>query len=130
MKSLASKVLLTCVLLAFGFAVVAGAHTRIEEVWTCTIKDGKTMEAFQAVNLKWVRFVNENVEGGDIHSSIARSGVGVQGQFVSIDSFPSMDSWTAHKALLQKAEGRELEAAFEEVSTCSSNSLYSVAEVE
>ena len=130
MKLLASKVSLTCVLLAFGFAVVAGAHTRIEEVWTCTIKDGKTMEAFQAVNLKWVRFVNDNVEGGDIHSYVATSVVGAQGQFVAIDSFPSMDSWTAHKVLLQKAEGLALDAAFEEVSTCSSNSLYSVAETE
>jgi len=130
MKSLTSKVLLTCVLLVFVFTVVASAHTRIDEVWTCTIKDGKTMEQYRAHALKWVRYLNENVEGGDIHSYVATSVVGAQGAFVSIDSFPSMESWTAHKVLLQSGEGLALDSAFEEVSTCTSNSLHSVSEVE
>ena len=129
MKSHLSRTFLISALLATGFAV-ANAHTRVDEVWTCTINDGKTMEEFQATNLKWVQFLNAHVEGGDIHSYIATPVVGAQGQFVGIDSFPSMASWTAHKALLEKPEGRELMAAFEKVSTCSSNSLYSVAETE
>lgn len=130
MKSLLSKTLLACALSLTCFAIVANAHTRIDEVWTCTIKDGKTMEEFQAVNLKWVRFMNEKVDGGDIHSYIATPVVGTQNQFISIDSFPSMASWTAHKAAVETTEGKALTAAFIEVSNCSSNSLMSVAEVE
>ena len=127
MRSLRSKVLLASVVLATCFAV-ANAGTRVEEVWQCKRQDGKTTEDVQAENGKWVKFVNANVEGGDIHSFVATSIVGDATQFVFVDSFPNMESWIATKALMETDEGQAMEAAINEVATCSSNSLYSTTE--
>ena len=127
MRSLLSKALLASVVLATCFAV-ANAGTRVEEVWQCKFQDGKTVKDVHAQNGKWVKFVNANVEGGDIHSFVATSIVGDATQVVYVDSFPNMKSWIATKALMETDEGVAIEAALNEVATCSSNRLYSTTE--
>ena len=60
MKSFLIKSLaLVCVLGIWG---TASADFR--EVWTCTIKEGKTMDDVRAANSRWVKFINANVDGG------------------------------------------------------------------
>lgn len=109
-------------------SLVAHAGTRVEEVWRCELKDGKTQKDVHAGNSKWVKFVNAKVEGGDIHSYVATSIVGDATQFLYVDSFPDMKAWTAVKALMATDEGQALESALNEVATCSSNRLWSTTE--
>jgi hypothetical protein len=77
-----------------------------------------------------VKFVNAKVEGGDIHSYVSTSIVGDTTQFLYVDSFPSMNAWIAVKALMETDEGQVIEAALNEIATCTSNRLYSVTETE
>ncbi len=117
--------------LVLAFAASAAAQpTRVDEVWRCTLKDGKTPADVHAANGAWVKFVNAKVEGGDIHSYVATNIVGNPTEFLYVDSFPNMKAWTDTKAELQTDEGQAIEAPLNEVATCSSNSLYLLTESE
>jgi len=129
MKSLISTVLLTGVLFGVCTTVIADtSDTATVEIWNCTLNDGKTMDDVAAANGKWVKFMNANVEGGDIHSYGQTAVVGEQGTFLYIDVFPDMKAWIASKAAIESEEGQALEAGLNEVASCSSNSLYESTE--
>jgi len=125
MKSILSTVLLTGIL--FGVCTTAMAETSdtaTVEIWNCTLNDGKTMDDVATANGKWVKFMNANVEGGDIQSFGQTAMVGDQGSFLYIDVFPDMKAWIAGKAAIDSAEGKALEAELNKVASCTSNSLY------
>ena len=106
-----------------GFAISANAEERIAEIWNCEIEDGKTIDDVQAANGKWLKYINENVEGGDIRSYVLTPIVGKQGAFNYVDSYPNLASWTAGQAL----EGDAMTAIndeLNEVATCSKNTLH------
>jgi hypothetical protein len=113
---------------ALFFCMIASADTRVNEVWTCQLNEGKKMDDIRAANSKWVKFVNANIEGGDIGSSIATSIVGnsAPGSFVYIDSYPNLEAWTKSKSVLEgNAEGEAITAALDGGAECSNNRLYS-----
>ena len=123
MKSFLIKSLaLVCVLGIWG---TASADFR--EVWTCTIKEGKTMDDVRAANSRWVKFINANVDGGGITSHIITSVVGnaSTGSFGYVDSFPTLESWTAAKSATDgNEEGEAIDEALGEAAECSENRLY------
>ena len=117
--------------LALSFCATANADTSINEVFTCQLKEGKTMDDVRAANSKWVKFMNANVDGGKIGSSIVTTVVGnaTTGHFLYVDSFPSLESWsTAKKATEGDDEGEAIDAELGEVAACSDNRLYSSEE--
>jgi hypothetical protein len=129
MKSLVSTVLLTGILFGVCTTVVAETgNTATVEVWKCTLNDGKTMDDVATANGKWVKFMNANVEGGDIQSYGQTAVVGDQDSFLYVDVFPDMKAWIAGKAAISSDEGKALEAELIKVASCSSNSLYSSTE--
>ena len=75
--------------LTFDAPVVAQTTSsdRTIELWTCTLNEGKTQEDVQAANSKWIRLMNAEVDGGDIHSYVLTSVVGDPLTFLYIDSF-------------------------------------------
>ena len=86
MKSLVSTVLVTGILFGVCSTVIADtSDTATVEIWKCTLNEGKTMDDVAAANGKWVKFMNANVEGGDIHSYGQTAVVGEQGSFLYID---------------------------------------------
>ncbi|MFQ6006500.1 MAG: hypothetical protein ACE5OQ_13470, partial [Woeseia sp.] len=80
-----------------GIFATAIADTDIRVVWQCKINDGKEMNDVRAANSKWVKFVNANVQGGAITSHIVTAIVGdvKPGRFLYVDTFPSIESWSA-----------------------------------
>jgi len=129
MKSLVSTVLLTGIL--FGVCTTAIADTgdtATVEVWKCTLNDGKTMDDVATANGKWLKFMNANVEGGDIQSYGQTTVVGDQDSFLYVDVFPDMKAWIAGKAAITSDKGKALEAELIKVAKCSSNNLYSSTE--
>ncbi|TRX56592.1 hypothetical protein [Thalassomonas sp. M1454] len=108
-----------------GFSVNAFADARIEQVWSCTLKEGKSIEDVKVLNSKWVAYVNKAVKGGDIRSYVVTPIVGNLGTFVFVDSFPNMESWAAKKAVMETDEGKKIDESFADVSECQKNSLYS-----
>ncbi len=79
-----------------GICATVIADPRIDEVWTCDINDGKTMNNVRAAKSKWLKFINANVEGGDIASHIVTAIVGnaEPGHSLYLDSLPSLMSWS------------------------------------
>lgn len=120
MKSLISM-LFIAVLMASG---TAWSDTRVEQVWTCSLRDGKTMEENDAVNKEWLKFINGKVKGGGITSRIAMPVVGELGHFFFVDSFPDMAAWASAYTAMQTDKGKSLEAQFDALADCSSNRLY------
>jgi hypothetical protein len=112
--------------LALGVAAAyADSHERIVVIWTCKLNEEKTQDDVQTANKKWVKLMNDTVEGGDIRSFVLTTVIGSDTEvFLYADSFPSMESWNASRKVIQSEAGQAIEAELNEVATCSSNSLY------
>ena len=102
----------------------------IAESWTCKVKEGKKIEDVQAVNSKWLKWVNAHVEGGGITSSVGESVVGNSEKFIFVDSYPNLTTWAATKEALDSAAGEELDDLFEDVSECSENRLWRIEDTK
>jgi hypothetical protein len=122
MKRFTSMILIAAVGMV---SAVANAETRTLQLWTCTMNTGKTQADVQAVDTKWVKFINSKVKGGDIHSSIAVPVSGELNFFMFIDSFPSIEAWAAQQTAMATPEGLALLAEFDAVSKCTVANLYS-----
>jgi len=106
---------------------VAAADS-IAETWTCKVKEGKTIEDVQAINSKWVEWVNARVEGGGIKSSVGEAVIGSVEHFIFVDTYPNLATWAATKDALDSDEGAALNDLFEDVSECSENRLWKLTE--
>ena len=103
-------------------AAYADSHERTVVIWKCKLSEGKTAEDVQVVNAKWVKHVNDNAEGGEIHSYVLSPIVGDRGMFLFVDSFPSDQAWVASRAAMKSEEGKAINKEFDEVTKCSSKS--------
>lgn len=111
--------------MSLGVLGVASADS-IANVYTCTLNDDVEMEDVQAQNSKWLAWVNANVEGGGITSSVGTAVVGNQEVFIFIDTYPSLSSWAATQEALDSDAADELEDLFEDTNECSKNALWRI----
>ncbi len=111
-------------------SISASADTRLVQVWTCTLNEGKTVEDLNTVHGKWVAWANKQSYGGDILGSVAIPTVSDDlGVVLIIDSYPDGVTYGADSdAYAGTAEGQALEAEYESVATCSSSAIYSETE--
>jgi hypothetical protein len=129
MKSIIVKFVTVVAML--GIWATAAADTSYREVWTCKIAEGKTIDDVRAANSGWVKFINENVDGGGITSHIVTSVVGdaSEGSFIYVDSFPTLESWAAAKSATEgNEEGEAIDEALGEAAECSENRLLEAEE--
>ncbi len=115
--------------IAMGVSGFASADS-FANVYTCKLKDGVEMEAVQAANSKWLKFVNSNVEGGGITSSIGTAVVGDNEVFIFVDTYPSLSTWAAAYELLDSDAADEIDVLFEDLNDCSKNSLWKFEDTE
>ena len=106
------------------------AADSIAETVTCTVKEGKTIEDVQAINSKWLEWVNAHVEGGGIKSSVGEAVIGNVEQFIFVDSYPNLATWAATKDALDSEAGAALNDLFEDVSECSENRLWKLTDTK
>jgi len=111
-------------------SISVSADTRVVQVWTCTLNEGKTVEDLNAVHGKWVAWANKQSYGGDILGSIAVPTISDNLDVILIiDSYPDRTTFGADSdAYSGTAEGQALEAEYEAVASCSSNAVYSETE--
>ena len=108
-----------------GISMAAqAADSRVVELWHCELEEGATMEQVAAANGKWLTFVNNTVEDGEIRSYAMESIVGESGPFVFVDTFPGKMAWATAKEALETPEGKAVEAGFKGLWKCSKNRLY------
>ena len=120
MKRIATALLAVLGMSVSGLAVADS----VANVYTCKLKDDVEMEAVQAANSKWLKFVNARVEGGGITSAVGTAIVGDNEIFIFVDTYPSLSSWAATQELLDSDAGDELDGLFEDLTDCSSNRLW------
>lgn len=126
------KKLLTATFVALVTLCLSGiaAADSIVETWTCEVNDDKKIEDVQAINSKWLKWVNDHVEGGGIKSSVGESVVGNSERFIFVDTYPDLTTWAAAKEALDSAAGEELDELFEDVSECSENRLWKIEDTK
>ena len=119
------KIRLLSILVAVTFAFISNSifADSIVATYTCKLKEGKKKEDVQAVNSKWLKYVNENVSE-DITSSFGSAVIGNQDIFMFADSYPDLDIWAKTQTALDSEAASELEGMFEAVSHCSENRLW------
>jgi hypothetical protein len=125
MKAFLAKTIALSVL--SGICGIASADTTVRVVLICSVNDGATMDEVRAANSAWVKFVNANVEGGNISSTILTPLVGdlTEGRYIYADDYPSVESWSAARdATSNTDEGKAIEAALDTAGTCANNSMY------
>lgn len=121
--------LLTCLSFATALAALP-ATAEVAQLWHCELKEGKTEADEKVGNDRYIKFVNENVEGGGVRTFAGHPIVGNLDKFVYVDTFPSLEAWTEKEAAMQTEEGQRIEQALEETATCESSSLYRVVRSE
>ena len=115
------------IILMASFSV--NADTRLDQVWTCTLNDGKTLEDLSAIHGKWLAWANKQAYGGDIRGYVASPLVGAEFSVVLlIDSYPDLVTYAADIDAYYAAEGQALDAKYDAVSSCTSSVLYTVTE--
>ena len=114
--------------LVLGFAVSAHADG-VSESWMCELKDGKSVEDVQAINSKWLKWVNARTDGV-VRSAVGTAIVGNTEIFMFIDSYPDLTTWAAVKTALDSDEGKEIVGMFNETSECSANRLWDMQETK
>ena len=117
--SLKTTLLFSCFSL-MSTAIVA--ESNVVNLWECNVNDSKTIADVQAANSKWVKYVNANVEGGNIQSYIMTPIVGITETFKYADSYPSLTSWATVNEI-DNEEMKAIEQGLNEAATCSSNTL-------
>jgi len=125
MKEALTKSLLLLATLGFATSVVAAGadETRLINLWQCKLKEDKTVADVHAANGRWVKYVNAQVAGGDIHSYVLQTLVGESGSFLYADSYPNMAAWEAASAL-ETDEMKAIDKALGDVADCASNTLH------
>ena len=118
---------MSCFLLGFGVSAHADS---VAESWLCELKDGKTVEDVQAINSKWLKWVNARVENAVVRSAVGTAIVGNSEIFMFVDTYPDLTTWAAVKTLLDGDEGDEIDGMFNETSECSSNRLWNMQETK
>ncbi|HIG59949.1 MAG TPA: hypothetical protein EYQ22_03560 [Gammaproteobacteria bacterium] len=122
MKSIILKTILSFTLFALA-ASASAAEARVINLWECTVNESKTMDDVHAANGKWVKYVNAQIDGGDIHSYVLTPIVGMADTFKYVDSFPSLTSWTTLDEI-DNDEMKAIEKGLNEAASCASNTLH------
>jgi hypothetical protein len=122
MKKLITVLFASTLLFSGG---IAFADT-VTEVWTCTLKEGKSAEDAHAAGKKWTAIARKLSGSDEITSSYVTSVVGDAEGFMWVDTYPSLEVWAAAQAAFASSdEFAPIAAALDEAETCSGNRLYS-----
>jgi len=129
MRSLKSSWRLAGALILLMAASSVFADSRMDQVWTCTLNEGHTVADMQAAQAAWVAWANKKPHGKGIRGYVATPMVSSNLAVVLyIDSYPSLDVYAADSKAYDSDEGRELQKAFDRVTTCTSAAIYTVEE--
>ncbi|MGI9271739.1 MAG: hypothetical protein ACR2QT_08195 [Woeseiaceae bacterium] len=110
--------------LLLGVGGLAAADP-VTMVWSCTLNDGVSAEQSQASGKKWVALVRKLVDNDEITSSWVTAVVGETGQFMWVDTYPSLEVWAAvQTAWADSEEAAALDEEFEANDNCTRNRLY------
>lgn len=115
--------------LVLFLSAVASADS-VSVVYTCELRKDKTLDDAHAINVKWLKFVNENGGDGNVSSSTAAAIVGEIDKFFFIDSYPDLKTWAVVQEALNSDDSDGIEEAFDDVMKCDESQLYAIRRTE
>jgi len=118
------KLVIAALFVLAAAGVAAQEESAIVELWTCNLKEGKTLDEVKATNSKWVALMNEKVEDGEITSYVLSNVVGSPETFGYADIFPNLEVWAKAKRAGQGDDFSEIDAEFDALTVCTSNALH------
>lgn len=118
------KLVVSALFVLAAAGVAAQEESAVVEMWTCELKEGKTIEEVKATNSKWVALINQKVENGEVSSHVLSNVVGNPETFGFADIFPSLEIWAEAKRAGQGDDFKEIDDEFDAQSDCTSNSLH------
>ena len=123
---------LLVVLGSMMLAIAGGASADpVIDVWTCTLKEGKTAEESQAAGKMRVAIVRKITGNDEITSSWASAIVGDAETFRWFDTYPSLEAYAAAQTAMDSSEEYgPAAAALDDTHTCSGNQLFSSVVVD
>lgn len=112
----------------FVLSSSAYADTWIQEIWSCKLRDGKTMEELRAINDRYLEWTNKQQPGAGIRGYVAAPAIAVDRETVLIVGiYPDLATYAADAERYWNTEaGAALEAEYDKISTCSSNTVYTL----
>ena len=114
------KIFLATVTSVFLLLSAAVSADPVTVVFSCELNDGKTKEDAMAVNAKWLKWARATGGSDEITSSYVSTVIGDLGGFMWVDTYPDIATW----GKIADSDSEELDAEFDEVSSCSSNRMY------
>ena len=123
---------LFAIFLLLATSAYANSDSRIVQVWSCTLKEGKTVEDLKSIHTKWKTWANNQSYGGGIEARVATPIVSANmGAVLAIDVYPTMEAYAGDvKAFYASKEGQSLLNEYNAVAVCNSNALYSETDSE
>ena len=115
------KIMLATVTSVFLLLSVAVYAEPVTIVFSCQLKDGSTKEDAMEVNARWLKWARSTGGSDEITSSYVSTIIGDRGGFMWVDTYPDIATWGK---IADADADSEFDAAFDEVSTCSSNRMY------
>lgn len=116
--------MLSCAILALVGLCATGTvlADAVNNVYSCKLNEGKTIDELQAANGKWLSWVRQNVNK-DISSAVGTAVVGHQDMFLFVDHYPDLKVWAAAQVALEDAPD-EIEDGLQAIAKCTENHLW------
>jgi len=114
-----------------GFSLSGYADTTVQ-VWECNLEEGKTRDQLETVSAAWTRAAKKQPGGSEIQVFLEYPLVaaGGAGSFNFVMTIPDSVSWGTFNHNYGGSAAEAADEAWEEVASCSENSLFSSIEIE
>ena len=112
------KILLATMTSVFLLISVAVHAEPVTIVFSCKLKEGSSKDDAMAINARWLKWARATGGSDEITSSYVTPVIGELGGFMWVDTYPDIATW----GKVSEADS-ELDAEFDEISTCSSNRM-------
>lgn len=122
------KILLATVSTVFIVLSAGASADMVANVYSCTLKEGKTSEDAHAANGQWLKWARAKAGTDDIRSSYTTSIVGDLEGFMWVDTYPDLATWAKINGVELSKENPELAEALDALADCGSNRLYNMEE--
>ena len=127
-----NKILKMFSLLILAVIAIPVYANTVSQVWTCQLRDGKTGADARAVSAAWLQ-VARGMKGGDglevyvLSPLVADTSAD---HFLFVLNAPSIEQWGVFNGGYENSPAAKADEDFDQVASCSRNSLWESVQVE
>ena len=118
------KIVLAALTTAFLVFSAGASADMVANVYSCTLKEGKTSEDAHAINGEWLKWARATAGTDGINSSFTTSIVGDLEGFMWVDTYEDLTAWAKVNGADMDKENPELSEALNALADCGESRLY------